>query len=75
MRRMGTGREIVRQFKTRKLQYLRHRIRHNTSQIQLIEGNIEGKISRGRPRNTWITDLINSTGAKYYQLKIEMLKK
>ena len=29
LRRMGTGREIVRQFKTRKLQYLGYRIRHN----------------------------------------------
>ena len=55
LRRMGTGREIVRQFKTRKLQYLGHLIRHNTSQIQLIEGNIEGRRSRGRPRNTWTT--------------------
>ena len=47
LRRMGTGREIVRQFKTRKLQYLGHLIRHNTSQIQLIEGNIEDRRSRG----------------------------
>ena len=28
LRRMGTGREIVRQFKTRNLQYLGHIIRH-----------------------------------------------
>ena len=49
MRRMGTGREIVRQFKTRKLQYLGHLIRHNSTQLQLIEGKIEGRISRGRP--------------------------
>ena len=47
LRRMGTGREIVRQFKTRKLQYLGHLIRHNTSQIQLIEGKIEVRRSRG----------------------------
>ena len=57
LRRMGTGREIVRQFKTRKLQYLGHLMRHNTSQIQLIEGKIEGRRSRGRPRNTWTTDI------------------
>ena len=68
--RMGTGREIVRQFKTRKLQYLGHLIRHNTSQIQLIEGKIEGRRSRGRPRNTWTTTEITTTkGMKYYQLK------
>ena len=52
LRRMGTGREIVRQFKTRKLQYLGHLVRHNSSQLQLIEGKIEGRRSRGRPRNT-----------------------
>ncbi len=59
-RRMGTGRDIVRQFKTRKLQYLGHLIRHNTSQIQLIEGKVEGRRSRGRPRNTWTTDISNN---------------
>ena len=67
--RMGTGREIVRQFKTRKLQYLGHLIRHNTSQIQLIERKIEDRRSRGRPRNTWTTDITTTNGMKYYQLK------
>ena len=57
LRRMGTDREIVRQFKTRKLQYLGHLIRHNSSQLQLIEGHIEGRLSCGRPRNTWTTDI------------------
>ena len=66
LKKMGTGREM-RQFKTRKLQYLGHLIRHNASQQQLIEGNIEGKRSCGRPRD--ITELTNSTGAKYYQLR------
>ena len=65
LRRMGTGREIVRQFKTRTLQYLGHLIRHNTSQIQLIEG----RRSRGQPRNTWTTDITTTNGMKYYQLK------
>ena len=69
LRRMGTGREIVRQFKTRKLQYLGHLIRHNSSQIKLIEGKIEDRTSRGRPRNTWTTDITNTNGMKYYQLK------
>ena len=38
-------------------------IRHNTTTT--IEGNIEGRRSRGRPINTWVTDVTNSTGAKY----------
>ena len=69
LRRMGTGTEIVRQFKTRKLQYLGHLIRHNTSQMQLIEGKIEGRISCGRPKNTWTTDITTTNGMEYYQLK------
>ena len=64
LRRVGTGREIVIQFKTRKLQYLGHLIRHNTSQIHIIEG----RRFRGRPRNTWITDITTTNGMKYYQL-------
>ena len=69
LRRVGTGIEIVRKFKTRKLQYLGHLIRHNKSQIQLIEGKIEGRRSRGRPGNTWTTDITNTNIMKYYQLK------
>ena len=30
---------------------------HNSSQLQLIEGNIEGRRSSGRPRNIWTTDI------------------
>ena len=69
LRRMGTYRETVRQFKTSKLQYLGHLIRHNSSQLQLIEGKIEGRISRGRPRNTWTSDSTTTKEMKYYQLK------
>ena len=43
--------------------------KNNTSQIQLIEGKIEGRRSRGRQRNTWTTDVTNTNGMKYYQLK------
>ena len=64
-RRMGTGREVVRQFKTRKLQYLGHIMRHNSSQLQLIEEKIEGRIS---------TDITSTNGTKYYQLKRSSMK-
>ena len=71
LRRMGTDREIVRQFKTRKLKYLGHLIRHKTTQLQLIEGKIEGIRSRGRPINTWTTDITTTKGMKYCQLKTQ----
>ena len=45
------------------------RTSNKTSQIQLIEGKIEGRRSRGRPRNTWTTDITTTNGMKYYQLK------
>ena len=34
-----------------------------------MEGKIEGRRSRGRPRNTWTTDITNTNGTKYYQPK------
>ena len=49
--------------------YLGHLIRHNSSQIQLIEANIEGRRSCGRSRNTWTTDVTTTNGTQYYQLK------
>ena len=69
LRMMGTGRETVRQFKMRKLQYVGHPIRRNTAELQLLDGNTRGRRSRGRQRTTCITDLTNSTGTKYYTLR------
>ena len=46
-----------------------YRIRHNTSQLQQLEGKISGRLSCGRPRNDRTTDITNTTGTKYYQLK------
>ena len=70
LRRTGTGREIVRQFKTSKLQYITHLIRHNKTQLDYTtNGRQYRRImrSRGRPRMIWIglMDLTKSRGAKY----------
>ena len=54
LRRMETYIELVRQFKTRKLQYLGHLIIHNSSQLQLIEGKIEGRRSRAWPTKKYL---------------------
>ena len=45
LKRMGTCSQIVRQFNTRTLQNIGHLIRHNSSQLQLMEGKIESRIS------------------------------
>ena len=56
LRRTGKDRELVRIFKTRKIQYLGH--------LHLIEGKIEGRRSRGRPEHTRTTDITYTTKAK-----------
>ena len=52
-----------------KIQYLGYIITHNSSQLQLIEGKIEGRRSRGRLRYISTTDITTTNGIKYYQLK------
>ena len=70
LRRMGTCRKKCSTIQDEEVTLSRiSYISHFTPQLQLIEGNIEGIISRGRPRTNWIADLTNSNGAKYYQLK------
>ena len=55
----------MRQFKTRKLQNLGHLIRHNTSQPQLIEGQIEYIKSRGRQKTTSILAAVVKSHVRY----------
>ena len=42
--------------------YLGHLIRHDSSQLQPIEGKIEGRRSHGRPGTTWLMEWTNRTG-------------
>ena len=65
LRRMGTGREVVRQFKTRKLRYLGDLIRH----IHMTTTTNRRKDRR--QKISWPTKnyLDNGPEAKYYELK------
>ena len=65
LRRRGTSREIVRQFKTRKEQY------YKTSRITTTIHRMKDRTQKiPQPtKNYWITDLTKSTVTKYCQLK------
>ena len=45
---------------------------HYDTLLRTIEGRLEGKRGRGRPRRTWVDDLRDWTGSKRYdQIKTE----
>ena len=52
----------------RKCQYFGHLIRQNELQHQLLEGKINGKRSRGRPRITCMNNIKKWTGKSYGNL-------
>lgn len=59
----GYTRELVSNIKKKKLRYLGQVARKNDSLEKLIiEGMVEGKRRRGRPRKTSIDDVIQWTG-------------
>ena len=52
----------------RKCQYLGYLIRQNELKRHLLEGKINGKRSRGRPRIKWIDNIKKLTGKSYGNL-------
>ena len=51
----------------RKTQYFGHIIRKGKLQRLLLEGKMEGKRGRGRPRRAWFHDISEATGESYVQ--------
>ena len=43
-------------------------IRRNNIHRLILEGPLEGEISRGRPRTEWITNITEWTGMRYEDL-------
>ena len=60
--RMAVTPQLERMVKTRKLKYFGHIVRHDSPQKQLLEGMVEGRRSRGRPRISWFSNVVNWTG-------------
>ena len=61
---LKTKRTVLRIIKSRKLKYYRHIKRNNNIQTTAMEGKVEGKRSKGRPRRIWFSDIKEWTGLK-----------
>ena len=58
---MQTQLHIMKVMRKRKLKYAGHVLRWSSgeSHLYLLEGKISGKRARGRPRRTWMNDIID----------------
>ena len=62
---MKTKRSLLNTIKTRKCQYFGHIIRGNGVQRMLMEGRINGRRGRGRPRTMWTDNIKEWTKISY----------
>jgi hypothetical protein len=53
----------------RKLKFCLHVMRHNTLQRVILEGQVEGRRGRGKPRPTWWRNIEEWTGGTYEENK------
>ncbi|KAL1445907.1 hypothetical protein WDU94_015575 [Cyamophila willieti] len=70
LRRMGKERpELLNIIRERKLKFAGHMIRGSGGELLLdiIEGNVNGPRSRGRPRRVWLDDVKKWLGVSTYQ--------
>ena len=56
---------MIHTIKSRKLRYFGHIIRYGLLNRVLLEGQLEGRRSRGRPRTTWTMNIYEWTGFTY----------
>ena len=57
---------IIPTIKKRKLTYFGHVIRRNNiHRLISLEGPLEGKVCRGRPRTEWLTNITDWIGMQY----------
>jgi hypothetical protein len=70
LREIGEKRQLMKQIKLRKGRWIGHILRHQCLLLRILEGKIEGKRGRGRPRNNYLGKLMEELGvATYRQLK------
>ena len=67
------NRELISVVQRRKLCYFGHLMRHDSLQRDLLEGMIEGKRYKGRPRNQWSQNVREWTGLSFEKSKRETL--
>ena len=68
LKRVNEKKKLLQEIKSRKMQYMGHILRSQCLQKQLLEGKVEGRRKRGRPRNTWWADIRKWTGKGLYEL-------
>ena len=57
---------MINNFKNRKWSYSGNTSGHYDNLLRTIEGRLQGKRGRGRPRRTWVDELRDWTGTKRY---------
>ena len=62
---MDCKRSLLDSIKYRKTVYFGHVVKHQSSQKIFLEGKIEGRKGRGRPRKTWYKNIEDWTGMKF----------
>ena len=60
--------KIIPTIKKRKITYFCHMIRRNIIHRLVLDGPLEGKVSRGRPRTEWMKNITEWTGMRYHDL-------
>ena len=67
LRRLGTERQLLSDIQKRKLRYYGHIKRKNNILMTIVEGRLEGRRPRGRPRNSWFGDIKEWTNMPAYE--------
>ena len=65
LRRMSIKDRLTSTIQKKKTQYFGHIMRHDTLQRVLLDGKVEGKRGRGRPRASWSMNITEWTGLTY----------
>ena len=66
LKKLGTKRQLLNNIQKRKTKYFGHVKRKGNILTTALEGKMEGKRPRGRPRNMWITDIKEWTRQSAY---------
>ena len=65
----GVRRELIQLIQKQKLRYFGHLIRHDSLQRDLLEGMVEGKRGRGRPRALWSKNVEGWLEMQFFECK------
>ena len=65
--RMKMKKRLFTIIQIRKLKYFGHINRHSSMQTTLLNGRVNGKRGRGRPRTSWTSNIKEWTGKNYIE--------